>query len=90
MLVVYTCDVDLFLSRRDISFLVLMLVNCFCFQCLFLSHLFQVIWTEASKNLYVATNYRAYFGEVIILIPNSWTNSQYPNSVHASHYLVND
>jgi len=43
------------------------------------------IWTEASKSLYIATKKRAYFREITILVPNTWTNDNYESSGQISY-----
>jgi len=43
------------------------------------------IWTEASESLYIATKERAYFRDITILVPNTWTAGTYQKSGKASY-----
>jgi len=43
------------------------------------------IWTEASKSLYIATKERAYFRNITILVPSTWTAGTYQKSGKASY-----
>nr|XP_039271529.1 calcium-activated chloride channel regulator 3A-1-like [Styela clava] len=37
-------------------------------------------WTDASRDLFRATNKRAYFEKITILVPKTWTNGNYDRS----------
>ncbi|XP_038053988.1 calcium-activated chloride channel regulator 1-like [Patiria miniata] len=61
---------------------------------LFLIRCLETIFAEASSFLYQATNHRAYFHELTILVPESWSDDPtyqpaFTESFHTANILVN-
>lgn len=46
----------------------------------------QQSWTEASKDLFIATGNRAYFKEIKILVPRTWTEKSYDTVAGSENY----